>query len=117
MLIVIEHDVIRRGESYHLRAWRSTILEIVFDHIEFRGILKDCGKGMLIVTEKVRWDKDIKTNHQDSVSPWEIDLFAPLPPSASVFPKAQESLHVASLSHLITGTSSNIKLLLFRPDA
>ncbi|TKY67250.1 Auxin response factor 4 [Spatholobus suberectus] len=54
----------------------------------------------------VRWDEDIETNHQDRVSPWEIDPSAPLPPlsiqSSPRLKKLRTGLQVASPSHLIT---------------
>ncbi|MED6209532.1 ADP-ribosylation factor 4 [Stylosanthes scabra] len=57
----------------------------------------------------VRWDEDIDTNHQDRVSPWEIDPFASLPPlslqSSPRLKKLREDGKVASHSHLITGSS------------
>ncbi|XP_027345779.1 auxin response factor 4-like isoform X2 [Abrus precatorius] len=57
----------------------------------------------------VRWDEDIETNHQDRVSPWEIDLSAPLPPlsiqSSPRLKKLRTGLQAASQSHLITGGS------------
>ncbi|RYQ98035.1 hypothetical protein Ahy_B08g094109 isoform A [Arachis hypogaea] len=55
----------------------------------------------------VRWDEDMETNHQDRVSPWEIDPSASLPPlSMQCSPrlkKLRTGLQAASSSHLITG--------------
>ncbi|MED6221045.1 ADP-ribosylation factor 4 [Stylosanthes scabra] len=57
----------------------------------------------------VRWDEDIDTNHQDRVSPWEIDPFALLPPlslqSSPRLKKLRADGKVSSHSHLITGSS------------
>ncbi|KAL1361636.1 hypothetical protein AAHE18_03G018500 [Arachis hypogaea] len=60
----------------------------------------------------VRWDEDIDTNHQDRVSPWEIDPFASLPPlSLQSFPrlkKLRTDGQAAAHSHLITAGSSGL---------
>nr|KYP68489.1 Auxin response factor 4 [Cajanus cajan] len=60
----------------------------------------------------VRWDEDIETNHQDRVSPWEIDPSAPLPPlsiqSSPRLKKLRTGLQVASPSHLITARGSGL---------
>ncbi|QCE09317.1 auxin response factor [Vigna unguiculata] len=57
----------------------------------------------------VRWDEDIEINHQDRVSPWEIDPSASLPPlsiqSSRRLKKLRPGLQGASPSHLITGGS------------
>ncbi|TKY48503.1 Auxin response factor 4 [Spatholobus suberectus] len=57
----------------------------------------------------VRWDEDIEINHQDRVSPWEIDPSASLPPlsiqSSRRLKKLRPGLQAASPSHLITGGS------------
>nr|KYP41465.1 Auxin response factor 4 [Cajanus cajan] len=54
----------------------------------------------------VRWDEDIEINHQDRVSPWEIDPSASLPPlsiqSSRRLKKLRPGLQAASPSHLIT---------------
>ncbi|KAJ1381699.1 PB1 domain [Sesbania bispinosa] len=83
-----------------------------------------CSSGMLIGTSDldpyrwpkskwrclmVRWDEDVEPNHQDRVSPWEIDPSAPLPPlsiqSSPRLKKLRTGLQVSSPSHLITGGS------------
>ncbi|KAK7262350.1 hypothetical protein RJT34_29918 [Clitoria ternatea] len=60
----------------------------------------------------VKWDEDIETNHQDRVSPWEIDPSAPLPPlsiqSSPRLKKLRTSLQVSSPSHLITAGGSGL---------
>ncbi|CAJ2654378.1 unnamed protein product [Trifolium pratense] len=59
----------------------------------------------------VRWDEDIETNHQDRVSPWEIDPSSPLPPlsiqSSPRLKKPRTGLQVSSPNHLITGMNPN----------
>ncbi|XP_061354948.1 auxin response factor 4 isoform X2 [Gastrolobium bilobum] len=54
----------------------------------------------------VRWDEDIETNHEDRVSPWEIDPSASLPPlsiqSSRRLKKLRTGLQAASPSHPIT---------------
>ncbi|KAG4979782.1 hypothetical protein JHK85_033740 [Glycine max] len=86
-----------------------------------------CSSGTLIATSDldpyrwakskwrclmVRWDEDIETNHQDRVSPWEIDPSAPLPPlsiqSSPRLKKLRTGLQVASPSHLITARGSGL---------
>ena len=61
--------------------------------------------------QQVRWDEDIDTDHQDRVSPWEIDPSASLPPlsiqSSPRLKKLRTDGHAASHSHLITGMSPN----------
>jgi len=56
---------------------------------------------------QVRWDEDIEINHQDRVSPWEIDPSVSLPPlsiqSSRRLKKLRPGLQGASPSHLITG--------------
>ncbi|RDX96947.1 Auxin response factor 4, partial [Mucuna pruriens] len=58
----------------------------------------------------VRWDEDIEINHQDRVSPWEIDPSASLPPlsiqSSRRLKKLRPGLQAASPSHLITAGGS-----------
>ncbi|BAT91944.1 hypothetical protein LR48_Vigan05g181700 [Vigna angularis] len=58
----------------------------------------------------VRWDEDIEINHQDRVSPWEIDPSASLPPlsiqSSRRLKKLRPGLQGASPSHLITGVAA-----------
>ncbi|KAK8469696.1 hypothetical protein PHAVU_005G136900 [Phaseolus vulgaris] len=58
----------------------------------------------------VRWDEDIEINHQDRVSPWEIDPSASLPPlsiqSSRRLKKLRPGLQGASPSHLITAGGS-----------
>lgn len=53
----------------------------------------------------------METNHQDRISPWEIDPSTPLPPlsiqSSPRLKKPRTSLQVASPSHLTTGTNPN----------
>ncbi|XP_058755342.1 auxin response factor 4-like [Vicia villosa] len=60
----------------------------------------------------VRWDEDMETNHQDRISPWEIDPSNPLPPlsiqSSPRLKKPRTSLQVASPSHLTTARSSGM---------
>ncbi|XP_012572776.1 auxin response factor 4 isoform X2 [Cicer arietinum] len=60
----------------------------------------------------VRWDEDIETNHQDRVSPWEIDPSSSLPPlsiqSSPRLKKPRTGLQVASPSHLITAGGSGM---------
>ncbi|CAL5211292.1 unnamed protein product [Lathyrus oleraceus] len=60
----------------------------------------------------VRWDEDMETNHQDRISPWEIDPSTPLPPlsiqSSPRLKKPRTSLQVASPSHLTTERSSGM---------
>ncbi|WJX50272.1 ADP-ribosylation factor 4, variant 3 [Trifolium repens] len=60
----------------------------------------------------VRWDEDIETNHQDRVSPWEIDPSSPLPPlsiqSSPRLKKPRTGLQVTSPNHLITAGSSGM---------
>ncbi|KAI4322238.1 hypothetical protein L6164_021949 [Bauhinia variegata] len=55
----------------------------------------------------VRWDEDISSNHQERVSPWEIDPCVSLPPlsiqSSPRLKKLRTSLQGASPSHFITG--------------
>ncbi|KAG4985433.1 hypothetical protein JHK82_033032 [Glycine max] len=64
------------------------------------------------IKNPVRWDEDIETNHQDRVSPWEIDPSAPLPPlsiqSSPRLKKLRTGLQVASPSHLITARGSGL---------
>lgn len=59
----------------------------------------------------VRWDDDTETNHQDRVSPWEIDPSSPQPPlsiqSSPRLKKPRTGLLVASPNHLITGMNPN----------
>ncbi|KAG4967321.1 hypothetical protein JHK87_032972 [Glycine soja] len=63
-------------------------------------------------SQERRWDEDIETNHQDRVSPWEIDPSAPLPPlsiqSSPRLKKLRTGLQVASPSHLITARGSGL---------
>ncbi|KEH39314.1 auxin response factor-like protein [Medicago truncatula] len=58
----------------------------------------------------VRWDEDIGANHQDRVSPWEIDPSTSLPPlniqSSRRLKKLRTGLHVESPSHFITAGDS-----------
>ncbi|XP_027340130.1 auxin response factor 4-like isoform X2 [Abrus precatorius] len=58
----------------------------------------------------VRWDEDIEINHQDRVSPWEIDPSVSLPPmsiqSSRRLKKLRPGLQAASPSHLITAGGS-----------
>ncbi|KAJ1409182.1 PB1 domain [Sesbania bispinosa] len=58
----------------------------------------------------VRWDEDIEINHQDRVSPWEIDPSASLPPlsiqSSRRLKKLRTGLQAESPSHLITGVAA-----------
>ncbi|KAL2332056.1 hypothetical protein Fmac_019637 [Flemingia macrophylla] len=58
----------------------------------------------------VRWDEGIEINHQDRVSPWEIDPSASLPPlsiqSSRRLKKLRPGLQAASPSHLITAGGS-----------
>jgi len=65
----------------------------------------------LSVMQQVRWDEDTVTNHQDRVSPWEIDLSSPQPPlsiqSSPRLKKPRTGLLVASPNHLITGMNPN----------
>ncbi|XP_061359025.1 auxin response factor 4-like isoform X2 [Gastrolobium bilobum] len=60
----------------------------------------------------VRWDEDTETNHQDRVSPWEIDPSASLPSlsiqSSPRLKKLRTGLQVASPSHLITAGGSGL---------
>ncbi|QCD88252.1 auxin response factor 4 [Vigna unguiculata] len=86
-----------------------------------------CNSGTLIATSDldpyrwpkskwrclmVRWDEDIETNHQDRISPWEIDPSAPLPPlsiqSSPRLKKLRTGLQVASPSQLITARGSGL---------
>ena len=66
--------------------------------------------------QQVRWDEDIDTDHQDRVSPWEIDPFASLPPlsfqSSPRLKKLRTGLQAASPSHLITGLTPHSNIIL-----
>ncbi|KAF1899264.1 hypothetical protein Lal_00019390 [Lupinus albus] len=59
----------------------------------------------------VRWDENIESNHQDRVSPWEIDPSASLPPmsnhSSARLKKLRTFQQAASPTHLITGMDPN----------
>ncbi|XP_028194474.1 auxin response factor 4-like isoform X4 [Glycine soja] len=58
----------------------------------------------------VRWDEDIEINHQDRVSPWEVDPSASLPPlsiqSSRRLKKLRPGLLAAAPNHLTTVGSS-----------
>ncbi|KAF7823427.1 auxin response factor 4-like isoform X1 [Senna tora] len=58
----------------------------------------------------VRWDEDIATNHQERVSPWEIEASVSLPPlsiqSSPRLKKLRMSLQAATPSHLMTGVAA-----------
>ncbi|XP_028757045.1 auxin response factor 4 isoform X2 [Neltuma alba] len=55
----------------------------------------------------VKWDEDFATNHQDRISPWEIEPSVSLPPlsiqSSPRLKKLRTGLHAAPSSHLMTG--------------
>ena len=57
--------------------------------------------------QQVRWDEDIEINHQDRVSPWEVDPSASLPPlsiqSSRRLKKLRPGLLAAAPNHLTTG--------------
>ncbi|KAE9620547.1 putative transcription factor ARF family [Lupinus albus] len=61
----------------------------------------------------VRWDENIESNHQDRVSPWEIDPSASLPPmsnhSSARLKKLRTFQQAASPTHLITGVAAGGK--------
>ncbi|XP_054815864.1 auxin response factor 4-like [Prosopis cineraria] len=58
----------------------------------------------------VRWDDEIATNHQDRISPWEIEPSVSLPPfsiqSSPRLKKLRTGLQTATSSHLMTGGGS-----------
>lgn len=61
--------------------------------------------------QQVRWDENIDANHQDRVSPWDIDPSGHLPPmniqSSPRLKKLRTGLQVASPSQLVTGMNPN----------
>ncbi|KAK7259777.1 hypothetical protein RIF29_25391 [Crotalaria pallida] len=62
----------------------------------------------------VRWDENIETNHQDRVSPWEIDPSASLPQlsiqSSPRLKKLRTGQQATSPSHLFTGMHPNAEI-------
>ncbi|KAK7289765.1 hypothetical protein RIF29_03687 [Crotalaria pallida] len=62
----------------------------------------------------VRWDENKETNHQDRVSPWEIDPSASLPQfsiqSSPRLKKLRMGQQATSPSHLFTGMHPNAEI-------
>lgn len=90
----------------------------VFSHMGFKWVLSVALLLKCIYTYttyapffnvyQVRWDEDIGTDHQERVSPWEIDPSVSLPPlsiqSSPRLKKLRTSLQAFPPNHSIPGT-------------
>ena len=65
------------------------------------------------IVQQVRWDEDIGNNHQERISPWEIDPSVSLPPlsiqSSPRLKKMRTSLQATPPSNPVTGMNLPIR--------